>query len=168
MGVERARQLRQNATDVERRLWQKLRSRQFERFKFRRQRPIGPYIVDFVCLERGLVIELDGGQHEMHRADDERRDAYLHSAGYRVLRFWNNDVTQNLDGVLQAIDAALRLDPHPGPLPQAGEGDKRMRAKHKRMVKMREKISAQTEGMSAANPLPLAGEGRVRVGQYER
>jgi very-short-patch-repair endonuclease len=113
MTKRRARNLRQNMTETETRLWQALRGRRFEGFKFRRQRAIGPYFADFVCLEKGIVIELDGGQHAEHMEYDRERDAYLRRAGYEVLRFWNSDVTENLDGVLQAIDIALHTGPHP-------------------------------------------------------
>jgi hypothetical protein len=87
--------------------------------KFRRQVPVGPYIIDFLCIQARLVIELDGGQHGTEA--DALRDAWLRAQGYVVLRFWNNDVLGNLDGVLQTIAGALRC-PHPNPLPQAGEG----------------------------------------------
>ena len=83
----KARELRKNLTDAERMLWAALRLRQIEGYKFRRQRPIGPYIVDFVCLEKSLVIEVDGGQHEGQLVHDTSRDAWLESQGYRVLRF---------------------------------------------------------------------------------
>ena len=124
MSLQRSRDLRRSATEVENRLWRHLRARRLEAFKFRRQRPIGAYIVDFVCLERGLIVELDGGQHaEERKAYDERRDACLRRAGYRVLRFWNNEVVENIEGVLQTIDTALRRDPHPPPSPASGRRD---------------------------------------------
>ena len=106
---DRARNLRLAQTEVERTLWQKLRNRQLNGFKFRRQHPIGPYIVDFFCLDARLAIELDGSQHGDERAveDDERRTAYLNDQGYRVLRFWNQEVIDNLDGVLEAITQHL-------------------------------------------------------------
>jgi very-short-patch-repair endonuclease len=105
----------------------------------RRQRPIDAYVVDFVCLECSLVVELDGGQHaEQTKARDERRDAVLQRAGYRVLRFWNNEVMENLEGVLMTIDSALRTGPHPTPLPQAGEGaGRRLAARQRDMRKAR-------------------------------
>jgi len=138
MQKKRSRDLRKNATEAEIHLWRYLRSRRFESFKFRRQRPIGPYIVDFVCLERGLVIELDGGQHTENQGYDQQRNAYLKRVGYRVVRFWNNDIFQNIEDVLQTIDIELRRDPHPGPLPQAGEGDRvRITSKRRDMRKAR-------------------------------
>ena len=96
-----ARNLRRKQTDAERKLWLILRSRQFENSKFRRQEPIGKYIVDFVSLERELVIELDGGQHNLQSEmeKDEVRTKWLEKKGFRVIRFWNNDVLQNIDGV---------------------------------------------------------------------
>lgn len=97
--------LRTNATDAERALWQKLRAKQI-RFRFRRQFPIGPYIVDFVCLRAKLIVEVDGGQHGTER--DEARTLWLESRGYKVLRFWNNDVLGNTDGVLHMITEELR------------------------------------------------------------
>ena len=100
-----ARALRQNMTDAERRLWRELR-RGALGARFRRQVPIGSYIVDFACLQCRLVIELDGGQH-LENPDDRQRDTWLRSQGYRVLRFWNHDVLQNAEGVLTVILAAL-------------------------------------------------------------
>jgi very-short-patch-repair endonuclease len=107
-----ARTLRRNQTDLERKLWYILRGRRFHAHKFRRQQPIGPYIADFVCFERKLVIELDGSQHAApaHVVADRARTAFLESQGFRVLRFWNLDFIQNRDGVLWAIDLALGDD----------------------------------------------------------
>lgn len=84
-------------------LWRRLRARQIEGVKFRRQQPLEDYIVDFVSFEKRLVIELDGGQHAVNREEDSMRDLCLMRNGFRVLRFWNNDVTDNLDGVLEVI-----------------------------------------------------------------
>lgn len=102
-----ARRLRVNQTDAERVLWNRLRNRQIDGHKFVRQEPIVGYICDFVCRERSLVIEVDGGQHS-DSAEDAIRDQRLADEGYRVLRFWNNDVLGNLDGVLTTIQSALR------------------------------------------------------------
>ncbi|HEX3953741.1 MAG TPA: endonuclease domain-containing protein [Stellaceae bacterium] len=110
--TKQVRRLRGNATDVERRLWQSLRYRQLGA-RFRRQYPIPPYIVDFACVEARLVIEADGGQHNSQSGNEER-DAFLRRAGWRVLRFWNNDILQNREGVLQIIAAAL-IDRSPEP-----------------------------------------------------
>jgi very-short-patch-repair endonuclease len=115
-----ARSLRSNPTEVERLLWRHLRFWQLDGYKFRRQQPIGSYIVDFVCLERRLVIELDGGQHAEETDYDSARDAWLRAEGFRVLRFWNNDVTQNIDGVKEQILNALGITPYLNPSPQGG------------------------------------------------
>ena len=104
---EFARLLRKNPTEAERLLWSKLRRRQLGDFKFRRQRPIGPYICDFVCLEARVIVELDGSQHLEEAKYDARRDAILRSNGYRVLRFWNADVLYRTDSVLDTIFAAM-------------------------------------------------------------
>jgi very-short-patch-repair endonuclease len=116
-----ARALRKLSTDTEVYLWRYLRDRQIEGFKFRRQQPVGSYVVDFVNLEKKVVIELDGGQHA-HHPDDRIRDKWLRAEGYQVLRFWDNEVFNNLEGVLETIRDAL-LTPHPGPLPQGERGD---------------------------------------------
>jgi UDP-N-acetyl-alpha-D-muramoyl-L-alanyl-L-glutamate epimerase len=108
----RARKLRENQTDVEGKLWSRLRGRQISDVKFRRQHTIGPFIVDFCCVEKGLIVELDGGQHAKRNTADERRTRLLERLGYRVLRFWDNDVLSNLVGVLERINEALE-DPHP-------------------------------------------------------
>jgi crossover junction endodeoxyribonuclease RuvC len=102
----RARQLRQNSTEVEKRLWHRLRAGQIEGMKFRRQEPILGFTVDFVCHTHRLVVELDGGQNA-DAAGDERRTKLLNQAGFRVLRFWNDDVIENLDGVLAMISDAV-------------------------------------------------------------
>ena len=110
--TSRSRTLRKNATDAERKLWSVLRARQLNGFKFRKQVEIDGYIVDFLCSERRLIVEVDGGQHSPER--DARRTAYLESQGFRLIRFWNNDVLQNLDGVWTMIEKALETTPpHP-------------------------------------------------------
>jgi crossover junction endodeoxyribonuclease RuvC len=103
----RVRKLRQNSTEVEKRLWHRLRAGQIDGTKFRRQEPILGFTVDFVCHAHRLVVELDGGQHDSAAAADERRTKLLSQAGFRVLRFWNNDVVENLDGVLATISSAV-------------------------------------------------------------
>jgi very-short-patch-repair endonuclease len=97
-------------TEAERVLWAILRRKQLEGHRFRKQVPIGKYIVDFACLEKGLIVEVDGGQHAINQDDDKTRDAWLEREGYRVLRFWNNDVLSNRNGVLQRISEALAID----------------------------------------------------------
>jgi very-short-patch-repair endonuclease len=102
-------ELRQRQTDPEKTLWAKLRNRQLEGVKFRRQQPIGHYVVDFASLENRIIVEVDGGQHnepEM-KGKDEERTAWLKREGYRVLRFWDNEVLNNIDGVLEVIRQAL-------------------------------------------------------------
>ena len=111
--VEFARTLREAMPDAERALWYHLRAKRLLGWKFRRQQPIGNYIVDFVCLEAKLVVELDGGQH-VERADaDARRTAWLESQGFRVLRFWNDAVLKEPDAVLEEILRHLPLSPTP-------------------------------------------------------
>ena len=105
--IANARRLRTNATDWERRLWRHLRELNQRGFHFRRQVPFRNYILDFAEHRARLVIELDGSQHARRKEQDERRDALLVSEGYRVLRFWNADLTENLEGVLDAIGRAL-------------------------------------------------------------
>ena len=136
-----ARAMRREAMAVEWIIWRMLRDRRFGGVKFRRQAPIGPYIADFACPSHRLVVELDGGQHAEEGSDRQR---WLESEGYRVLRFWNNEVFENRTGVLHAIANVLgpwpSVYPHPGPPPQAGEGDPDTISRPK-------------------SPPPLAGEG---------
>ncbi len=101
--TSRARLLRVNVTEAEKKLWLRLRAGQMEGVAFRRQHPIGSYVVDFCAPSLKLVIELDGGQHDISRSKDEIRTARLNAVGFHVLRFWNNDVMTNLDGVLTEI-----------------------------------------------------------------
>ena len=111
--TDRARRLRSTSTDAEGTLWYRLRARRLNGYKFVRQEPIGPYVVDFICRECRLIVEVDGGRH----ADSQRdalRDKWLTDRNYRVLRFWNNDISQNLAGVLETIATALaESPPHP-------------------------------------------------------
>jgi very-short-patch-repair endonuclease len=123
--VPRARALRHDVTEAEKKLWQHLRQPPFKARHFRRQATIGPYFADFASHQAGIVIEVDGGQHSGSAADDVRT-SFLVSQGYRVLRFWNNEVLENTSGVLLAIDRAIDADrpptPDPSP-PQAGGGE---------------------------------------------
>ena len=119
-----ARRLRRDATDVERILWRALKEK-FPAWKFRRQHPIGRRVADFACPARRLVIELDGGQHGERQDADTRRSAELSEYGYRVVRFWNNDVLGNLEGVLETVMREIETPPpHPNPLrpPRAERG----------------------------------------------
>jgi very-short-patch-repair endonuclease len=119
-----ARKLRASPSDAEIRLWSRLRRRQLDGFRFRRQQPIGPYVVDFFCPEARLIVEADGGQH-VDSKTDELRTRWLEARGYRVIRFWNNDVLANTEGVLLRILEALRASPPSLPSPSRGEGDDR-------------------------------------------
>lgn len=120
----RARTLRREQTLFEAELWQQLRAKRFGAFKFRRQQPIGPYIVDFVCFHSHLVVELDGGHHLESHAYDARRDQWLESQGFRVLRVWNNDWITMRESVLEKIWQLLHDVPYPlpNPSPIKGEG----------------------------------------------
>lgn len=104
---ELARSLRKNQTDSEQVIWQQIRNRQLLGCKFRRQQVIGPFIVDFVCLEPKLVIEIDGGQHADQKQYDQDRSHYLQQLGYRVLRFWNHEVLQDTPAVMEAIHLTI-------------------------------------------------------------
>ncbi len=123
-----AARLRRDRTEAEDRIWQSILDRQLGGFKFRFQHSLFPYVVDFACLEAMLIVELDGGQHS--QAKDARRTAFLEAKSFEVLRFWNNNVMENLEGVLEAILTALGTAhvgeevgrPSLNPLPQAGEG----------------------------------------------
>jgi very-short-patch-repair endonuclease len=105
--VERARRLRRDATDAEKRLWCALRE-SFPAAKFRRQSPVGPFFADFLSFRYKLIVEVDGGQHAQAAAADARRTRYLEREGYSVIRFWNNEVLANTEGVVEAISLALR------------------------------------------------------------
>jgi very-short-patch-repair endonuclease len=122
MASESARRLRAKMTDAERKLWSLLRRKQLQGFRFRRQVPLGPYVVDFTCMSARLIMELDGGQHAERTEHDERRTAWLASIGFRVLRFWNGEVFTNTEGVLETIRLTL-LNPPPQTSPTRGEGE---------------------------------------------
>ncbi|MDJ0950228.1 MAG: endonuclease domain-containing protein [Alphaproteobacteria bacterium] len=107
MPSDRARDLRKNPTEAEKLLWSRLRLRQIGGVRFRRQVPIGPYVVDFASHEAKLIIEVDGGQHASNQEMDGRRTRWLESEGYRVIRFWNNEVLANTEAVLHSIDDCL-------------------------------------------------------------
>ncbi|MGO8914829.1 MAG: endonuclease domain-containing protein [Stellaceae bacterium] len=115
-----ARRLRITPTDAEIRLWSRLRRKQLEGFRFRRQHPMGPYVVDFFCPDAKLVVEVDGGQHA-ESASDVVRTRWLEAQGYRVIRFWNNDVLGNTEGVLLSILDALRACPPSRPRQRAAD-----------------------------------------------
>src|SRR5471030_228172 len=113
MASTHARQLRSNPTEAEKRLWSKLRLKQIKGYRFRRQVPVGPYIVDFICLAKRLIIEVDGGQHSANIEQDLARTAWLESQNFHVLRFWNNEVLGNIEGLYEVIvqHLANRLPP---------------------------------------------------------
>ncbi len=125
--VGKARRLRRDMTETEKRLWYYLRSSRFEGYKFRRQYPLGNYIVDFICVQEKLIIELDGGQHLLQLKYDSIRDNWFKQQGFHILRFWNNEMMEKPVGVLQVIMEYLKCesaarDPHPGPLPGRERG----------------------------------------------
>jgi very-short-patch-repair endonuclease len=109
-------------TDAEIVLWKRLKAKQLDGVKFRRQEQIGRFIVDFVCFENGLVIEADGGQHAVEKEKDEERTLWLNSQGFTVLRFWNNDILSNTEAVIEAIRSACVNSPSPRPSPTEGRG----------------------------------------------
>jgi len=116
-----AKSLRKRQTDAGKLLWWHLRSKQSDGLKFRRQEPIGPFIADFVCFEKRLVIELDGGQHAVEKEKDRQREGWLHKEGFRILRFWNTEVLQNIEGVVEIIRrACLRRPPLTPPIKGGG------------------------------------------------
>ena len=120
MPVKNAKRLRKNLTEAEKRLWRSLRQRQLNGHYFRRQAAIGPYVADFVCFKKRLIVEVDGGQHVFKNNHDEKRTQWLKSEGFRVIRFWNNDVLENSEGVLASILEALNESPPPYPPPSRG------------------------------------------------
>ena len=124
MSVGKARALRRAGTQAERLLWSRLRDRRLGGYKFRRQHSLGPFVVDFLCTERRLAVEVDGGQHAANAARDRARTRWLETRGIRVVRFWNNEVLENLDGVCTRLLEMLRHGntPSPRPSPPRGRG----------------------------------------------
>lgn len=165
----RARALRTGQTDCEQRLWARLRAHRLGGLKFRRQPPVGRYIVDFFCPEQRLIVELDGGQHQ----DRAACDASLRAQGYTVLRYWNNAVLQELDAVLEVIAQAAGVltdaSPSPQPLPPQGGGAQSADASAEppRSLVCQGQQSAQYEGKEGADsaPSPLSLEGRGGGGE---
>jgi very-short-patch-repair endonuclease len=124
--LDRAKELRGNQTDAEKFVWRQLRNRRFEGFKFRRQVPLGNYIVDFVCFDHRLIVELDGGQHNesSHRTYDANRDGWLRLQGFNVVRFWNHEVFTEWEVIEEVIWRELHKAPSPpAPLPQGARGE---------------------------------------------
>ena len=120
--VVAAKRLRRNQTDAERLLWFRIRDRRLSGLKFKRWVPVYQYVVDFCCADARLIVELDGGQHGVRQEADAARTRRPEELGYLVLRFWNHDVLDNIDGVLETILSTARQHspdpPHPTPLPQ--------------------------------------------------
>jgi very-short-patch-repair endonuclease len=122
--LDYAKALRSNQTDAEQKLWYHLRAHRFMGRKFKRQKPVGRYVADFVCIEEKLIIELDGGQHAEDIEYDHERDSWLMSEGFMVLRFWNNELLNEMEGVLERIRLELIKDTlSPGPSPVNGRGE---------------------------------------------
>ena len=119
---DQAKSLRSHQSEAEQRLWYYLRAHRFVGLKFRRQKPVGRFIVDFICHERHLIVEVDGGQHAEQNAYDRDRDSWLRGQGYRVLRVWNHEVIQQIDAVLERIRMVALSPTPPNPLPPPGEG----------------------------------------------
>ena len=113
MNIIRTRELRKNMTDAEKKLWSLLRNRQFEGLKFRRQHAIGKYIVDFICFEKKIVIEVDGSQHLENKIYDANRTEWLQKQDFKVIRFWNNDVLNEIEVVLDKLYEKIKNSPSP-------------------------------------------------------
>ncbi len=147
--IRRARNLRRNQTDAERVLWFRLCDRRLRGLKFRRQLPIDKYVVDFCCEDAHLVIEIDGGQHASAKSADATRTKVLEAMGYLVLRFWNNEILGNIDGVLEVILSTLKQHssepPHPAPLP-TGEREKNRSRDAGNSLSHRERVPERSEG----------------------
>jgi primosomal protein N' (replication factor Y) len=163
--TQNARELRRDQTDVEKKLWLHLNNRQLHGFKFKRQVPVHPYIADFACAEKKLIIELDGGQHGDQKEYDEKRTEFLRQQGYTVLRFWNYDVLGNFEGVVDTIAQAL-LCPTPNPLPT---GERALAPKHQRVIDIladglarRPSELSELSGVSRAALKTMAKKGMIR------
>ncbi len=156
--LENAKKLRSDMTDVEQKLWYHLRAKRFVNCKFKRQVPMQRYIADFVCFEKRLIVELDGGQHAAQQDYDKKRDEFFINQGFRVLRFWNNEVVGNLEGVLTTIWDALHT-PLPNPSPTRGEG--LFKPSTTSSEKNNPVSLEKGEGFfTLTSPSPLVGEGR--------
>ena len=169
MSLQNARALRKNMTDCERLLWNHLRGHRLVGYKFKRQQPIGSYIVDFVCFASSIIVEADGGQHAEQGEYDDRRDAWLNSQGFTVLRFWNNDILTNNEGVLATIAAACRDNtPSPQPLSHQGRGARKHPGSSESLGITGERHHAKAKNPNAASnstsPLPSRERGRGRGG----
>ena len=154
---ERARRLRSTPTDAELKLWQRIRKKQLYGHRFRRQVPLGAYVVDFACIERALIIEVDGGQHSWRQESDDKCTAWLEARGWRIVRFWNNEVLQNIEGVLEKLALELGADAAPSPPPPPA-GEDRGRGSQ---GSQRTSISQEQRRVPPPYPPPQAGEGVV-------
>jgi very-short-patch-repair endonuclease len=164
-----ARGLRKKSTWAERQLWGRFRNRSFAQFKFRRQHPVGPYILDFYCASKKLAVELDGDVHAApgRRNRDFVRDAYLEAKGVQVLRFWNMEIQDNLEGVLEVIYVALHRpmpNPHPDPLPCTARerGAKASRLPSSKRIRV---SRITVDSTMQKSPLPSGERIKVRGGQ---
>lgn len=128
--LQRAKSLRRKQTEPEQKLWYYLRGHRFEGIKFKRQKPIGRYIVDFICVKKNLIIELDGSQHMEQTNYDRVRDEWLHQQGYKVIRIWNNDVMNRIEQVLEFIWQELSSFSNPLPLPLSRNWLQRLKLVH--------------------------------------
>ena len=168
-----ARDLRRHSTDAERLLWRHLRDGQLDGCKFRRQEQIGHFIVDFVCYEKALVVEADGGQHALEEEKDAQRTAWLNSQGFQVLRFWNNEILTNIDGVMERLREELSSEPpSPRPLrlrsgrtsPTEGRGSVFMSwigwERGKSSLSLQRKCCNFSTTIAINVPSPLVGEGQ--------
>ena len=154
-----ARRLRKNSTDAERALWRQLRAARLNGHKFRRQVPIGWYVVDFVCFETRLVVEVDGGQHAEQQRRDAQRTVWLEAQGFRVLRFWNNEVLGNMEGVKEVIARACAGEsPSPRPPDQVRGRLSPTRGEGETLAKSPPPVAGEGETL-ARSPRPVAGEG---------
>ena len=157
---ELTRKLRKEQTDTEMKLWNVLRNRELSGFKFRRQHEIGPYVVDFCCSEKKFIIEVDGGHHMEQISKDQQRTDYLNQLGYQVLRFWDHEVLEELDSVLESIRIHLMNDPHPNPVRMARGGSNRrpIAAQRSRPLPKRER-----ESFNFFSLFPLPSGERIKV-----
>ncbi len=160
--TQHAKKMRQEMTPWEFQLWQQLKGKKLDGHKFRRQQPVGRYIVDFINIEKKLIIELDGSQH-VESTDDKRRDEYMQCEGYRVLRFWNNEVNENIEGVLSRILSALEVTPHRNASafrlpPKGGATELASRAESKRLEQEDAEIDNGDLPRSTLTSSPLEGE----------
>jgi very-short-patch-repair endonuclease len=164
-----ARQLRSKQTDCENLLWSRLRAHRLSGLKFRRQQPIGVYVVDFLCPEKNLIVELDGGQHQERAEYDKARDAWLKSEGYTVLRYWNNEVMENLEGVLEDIGRVAGIFAKASPSDRASSHSTKPAsgqvAGYPQPLSPQGRGACNTNAQAGLSPLPLEGGGAGGEGE---